>query len=128
MVEAYADYPPTPKNGGLIADTDVRNWVRRWIYRDDEICLVKELSGNPVGFITYRVGPYVGVVDQVIVHPDFRKQGHARAMINEVIQILFDKGVLVATFQTLGGTLQKTFGRDGVVTVDEAEKIMRGTQ
>lgn len=115
MHEAYADYPPTEKNGGYIDKRDVRDWVRRWRHRDDEVCLVREVDGVGVGFITYRQNYMAAVVDQIVVHPDHRRQGHANAMIQWLTDHLFKQGVLVATFETLPGPIRDKYP-DGKVT------------
>ena len=114
VIEAYADYPPTDKNGGFIAPSDVRNWVRRWIHRDDEKCLV--IDG--VGLITYRQNNYVAVVDQIVVHPDHRRKGHANKMIAHLTKLLFDEGVLVATFDTLPGPIRDKYPTGTVTALD----------
>ena len=115
IIEAYADYPPTDKNGGFIAPSDVRNWVRRWIHRDDEICLVYEADGVPVGFITYRQNHFAAVVDQIVIRPGSRRKGYANAMIAYLTYLLFKQGVLIATFDTLPGPIRDKYP-DGVVT------------
>lgn len=114
IYEAYKDWPPTPHKGFATFEK-VEGWVRRWIHRDDEICLIYEIDGNPVGLITYRQNMMAAVVDNIVVHPDHRRQGYANAMIAELTQHLFDQGALVATFDTLPGPIQDKYP-EGVVT------------
>lgn len=107
---AYADWPPTPRRGYATFDK-VEKWVQRWIHRDDELCYVEP----GIGLVTYRIGPFSAVIDNIVVHPEHREQGHATAMIEWLTKHLFDEGVLVATFKTLPGPIANKYP-EGVVT------------
>ena len=67
ILECYEDWPLTTKVGRITIDK-VNGWIRRWIARDDEICLIGEVDGRPVGLILYRVDEEVAIVDNIIVH------------------------------------------------------------
>jgi len=121
LVECYEDWPPTPERGYATRDK-IENWVRRWIYRDDEHCLV--FPG--IGLLTYRMGPYKGSdvqlgpyglkIDNIIVHPDKRLQGHSKEIIQEATDYFLDKGFDVAVFDTLPGPIRTRYGVQGMIT------------
>ena len=113
ITEAYADWHLIHGDHPPVTIEDVKKWVRRWIHRDDEVCLT-----DGKGLITYRIGPYNAVIDNLVVHPDHRGQGVGRALIQGVTEHLFEKGVLVASFKTLPGPIRDKYPEGRVTVID----------
>ena len=109
IFECYRDWPVDPRRG-IVTLEKVDRWVRRWTHRDDEHCLI-----NENGLVTFRYNMYAAVIDNLIVHPYVRGRGHSKEIIQYVTDHLFEKGVLVATFDTLPGVVREKYP-DGVVT------------
>ena len=104
VFECYQDWPLTTKVG-LITIDKVGLWIRRWINRSDEICLIGEENGAPVGLILYRVDGDEGIVDNIVVHPDERQKGYH----NSIAALAWEKesanGVKVARFSVVQGPI-----------------------
>ena len=104
ILECYEDWPPTTKVGRITIDK-VSGWIRRWIARDDEICLIGEADGRPVGLILYRVEDKTAIVDNIIVHPDERKKGYHDEIAKLAWEKVSKEGVTVAKFEALKGPI-----------------------
>lgn len=106
VFECYGDWPLTTKVGTITIDK-VTLWIRRWISRSDETCLIGEENGKPVGLILYRISEdgEEGIVDNIVVHPDERQKGYH----DLIAQLAWEKesanGVKVARFNAVQGPI-----------------------
>ena len=104
VFECYQDWPLTTKVG-VITLYKVDLWVRRWINRNDEICLIGEVDEKPVGLILYRIHGEEVTVDNIVVHPNERQKGYH----NDIAALAWEKvsveGVTVAKFNVVQGPL-----------------------
>lgn len=104
VFECYEDWPLTPKVGQITLDK-ISNWIRRWINRDDEVCLIGEVNGILVGLILYRINGEEAVVDNIVVHPNERQKGYH----NLIAELAWEKesanGVKVVTFEVVKGPI-----------------------
>ena len=108
MIEAYKDWH-TFSGKEPITEQKVIDYVRRWIYRDDENCLVND---DGCAFITYRADPEDEakvIVDNILTHPDHRQQGHAKHLIQELTDYLIGVGFIEASFKTLPGPIRNKY-------------------
>ena len=113
LVEAYSDWPISDK-GPMLPQKVVEN-LRYWLNRKGRTCLIAD-DPEPVGMILFRQFFFVAVVDNLIVHPDHRGQGHARAMWESLYDRLTSEGVVAAEFDAIPGAIaakieEGSFGR-----------------
>ena len=97
VFECYQDWPLSSK--GPVTEQRAVDMTRRWMFRDDEVCRVEP----GVGIITYRQSFFVAKVDELVVHPDHRGKGHARAIWRALRDELVSGGVVVAEFDAIPG-------------------------
>lgn len=105
IVECFADWPLSDK-GPVTIDVAV-GWLRRWMFRDDETCLI----WDGVGLMTYRASPLgVVFVDNIVVHPMERGKGHSKRMMREIQESLRTKGFLGGEFDAIPGPVADKVG------------------
>ncbi len=102
IYETLLDWPLTDR-GPTTLDSAIK-WTRRWVHRNDEVCLIAEES-EPVGLIAYRRSGDEVEIDYLAVHPDHRGQGHANAIQTELHQMLVADGVTVGRFLAIDGPI-----------------------
>lgn len=143
VLECYADWPLTSHTGVITVDK-VSQWIRRWIARDDEICLVAEDAEVPVGLILYAILPpsdpavlpaapdFVGADERVakvyniIVHPNHRQKGYHNQMATMTWERESKNGLDRAIFDTIPGPV-----RDKIVnnkSLGDANYKLKGTK
>jgi GNAT superfamily N-acetyltransferase len=71
----------------------IDDW-RRFLAMEPEGCFLAEMDGVPVGTVTtLRYGSQAAWVGMVLVHPDHRRRGIGRALLNHGIGWLHERGV-----------------------------------
>jgi ribosomal protein S18 acetylase RimI-like enzyme len=73
--------------------TDTAEAIRRVSQTSSARVLVAETSGQVVGSIIGTFDGWRGNIYRLAVHPDYRRQGMARALVKEVERWLQDQGV-----------------------------------
>jgi len=103
IFECYEDWPVTEALGPVL-ESDVKDWIRFWMNRDAETCLVWE-DVVPIGLLTYRKNMFVAVVDNIVVLPSERGIGHSTRMMSALKDKLVAEGVVVAEFEAIPGRI-----------------------
>ncbi len=74
--------------------------IQQWLRTDNnESCLILDT----LGLITYRKNTTVVVVDNILVHPLHRGQGHGTTMAKFLFNKMISEGVVVGEFDALPG-------------------------
>ena len=102
IADAFKQWPRTPR--GRVFPVDVRNWVNKY-NRGDEVGLVGEVDGQPVGFVVYASNLFVARVGSIVVHPDHQGRGYSSAMLRLVHHRLMSEGVVVIEFEAIPGVI-----------------------
>lgn len=105
IFECNKDWPVTDR--GPVTEDAVIRWIRRWMYRDGEVCLVATEDSIPVGYICYRLGFCCCKVDYLIVHPHHRGNGRSSEIVRMLRDKLVGEGVVVAEFDALPGVISQ---------------------
>ncbi len=82
---------------------DVKSYMR-WLWdRDKEGILVAKDRGEIVGFVagdsnwfSKRAQKNVGAIHEIVVHPDYRRKGVGRMLMEKVLEYFKDKGLETA--------------------------------
>lgn len=104
VYECFQDWPLG--NKGPITEQKAVDFVRRWMFRDDEQCRIF-VEGEPVGLMSYRPG----VVDNIVVHPDHRGKGYSSKMMALLQTELVARGVTEMTFDAIPGVISDKIER-----------------
>ena len=107
IYESYQDWPLT-NQGPITQDTVVR-WIRYWLHRDGETCLIAE-EGGPVGLVVYRRNWFVMTIKNLVVHPTHRGNGHSNVIAKTLFDKVAEEGVVVAEFDAMPGPIAEKVG------------------
>jgi len=103
ILECNEDWPVTDR--GPATSDSVTRWIRRWMYRDGETCLVATENATQVGYICYRQNLVCCKVDYLLVHPFHRGKGKSSEIVRLLRDKLIKEGVVVAEFDALPGVI-----------------------
>lgn len=107
VFECYEDWPLTEK-GPVTVDVAVA-WLRRWIARSDEIAMIGvetiALQDTAVSVITYRRDGDEIVIDNIVVHPNYRGLGYATETMRALQSEVVTDGVTRGYFECLPGPI-----------------------
>ena len=122
LLEAYSDWHEIHGDHLPVSQHDVNKWVIRWMKTsNNETALVNDAGTS---LITFRHEGSEAFVDNLVTHPDHRRQGHANALIDELTEYLLNEGADHATFKTLAGPIRERYGLRGNVTADDARRTL----
>src|SRR4029079_5905770 len=60
---------------------------------DPAFCYVAWVNDEVVGFVLARIQKGVGVISEVAIHQKWRRRGIARALMNNVLNALYEQGM-----------------------------------
>lgn len=81
------------KGMGLNNLDDSREGIERFLKRNPETCFVAEENDKPVGVIIAGNDGRRGYIYHTAVHPDHRRNGIARALVNAALEALQGLGI-----------------------------------
>ena len=116
IADCYRDWPRSIR--GRVFPVDVRNWINRYRTQPEEIGLVG-VEAVPVGFVLYGTFLVTAAIHDIVVHPDLRGAGHAKAMWKTLQRKLAQEGVVAAEFDALPGPIADKVSRGDFEKVSE---------
>lgn len=102
IYECYQDWP-LGEDGPITLERAI-GWTRRWIHRTDQECRIAE-EGERIGILVWREHDDSIQVENIVIHPDHRGKGFARAMWQKLFDEMTAKGVIEATFDAIPGAI-----------------------
>jgi N-acetylglutamate synthase len=79
--------------GVALSDADSRERIRQYLDRNPGMSFVSSTGGKVVGAVLAGHDGRRGYIHHLAVHPDCRKQGTGRNLVDHCLKALIDKGI-----------------------------------